>query len=703
MKTKVQKRLKRVISQATRLKQRLFSPFRGQPVFSFGGAEVFQPHVLKSLWRLAPFYETVEQGSGYVEAKSGWAPIRFMRDHQPFPEVSRFEKFLVPSILTQLGLFEVYRACGVTPGAVVGMSLGEGAALYAAEALSLQDVMGPLLVGMAKIVASKPGRTFQISTLAPELEAGLKAQSAHLIMDRGSSQIWGAEDEHVEVVRAWFHENQISHQELYEFLPHVPIYSKQTVADELSGWRPRPPRYPLYLGALGGRMFNAPDVDYVWKLVGQTAQFSQTLHRVIKDGYRLILDMGAGAYYEMLQANLPKLNKSIYVLAGLNTHDVLTPFPPATEKILAESGFRLTAALNRFKTPEVDLFSAQFLRDPSAYYRRWRQSGAAHYLPDQKSWLILNYDDIAAILKDPEHYSSAPYRTFSTLLSGNDPPDHTRVRQGLAPYFTRPRLLAYADRVERHTRQFIDAIRPLKSFDLMEAFTKPLPYAITCDFLGVKYEEVDSFRAQLAQSPSWDLFKAGLTGGGLMAELMEAAYFNEAETISICEFMIGAGVITVKDFICNSVYALLKRPDWMKTARAHPEQVPALLEELFRLEPPVLTLLRQTRTEVEIGGVKIPSNKLLYLGIGAANRDPSKFTSPDELILNRTGAKHLSFSVGPHYCLGVHLGRLECEVILRLLLTEWPPLRIEQPLEMVEFTGSPHVREIRSLQVGFER
>jgi cytochrome P450 len=172
--------------------------------------------------------------------------------------------------------------------------------------------------------------------------------------------------------------------------------------------------------------------------------------------------------------------------------------------------------------------------------------------------------------------------------------------------------------------------------------------------------------------------------------------------MGLCQFLLTAGTVTVTDFLGNSIYYLLQHPEWMSAARRHPEHVPALLEELFRLEPPVLTSLRQTRTPVVIGGVAIPADGTLFLAVGAANRDPAKYDAPDEIILNRAGPKSLSFSVGPHYCLGAPLGRLACEVILTELLTELPTLRSLQPLETVEFEGSPYLRDIKVLRLGFE-
>jgi len=700
MKIRLPKRLRQVSSQLKLALPRLGNPNHGRLVFFFGGAEVLQPHRLDLLWKLAPFHETFEECSLWVEQQCGWSPIRLLRDHQTYPEASRFEKFVIPACLAQLGLYEVYRACGVTPEAVAGISVGEVAACYAAGAISRREAV-EIDIAMAQIIASVPGRVFEIAQLSADLESQLQAQSAYLMSDKGNVKIWGVQAESIAGVRAWLNANQIPYQPLYEFLPHTPVFSHTAVVTALAQLEATKPRLPLYLSTQNGRMEHAPDADYWWRMI-TTADQGQTLRQVRADGYNLILDLGM-----MTQATgqqLPTLGKSVQVLAGMAAPTSGTIVPDDTRKTLTRHGVKLSAnALRRIEVPELDIQSPRFLQDPFACYRHWRKLAPVHYLAHQNGWLVLNYDDITAILKDTEHYSSAPYREFNTQLSGNDPPDHTRVRQILTPFFTRPRMLAFGERVQQHTRQYLTRLQRKKAFDFMEEFAKPLPLAITCDFLGIRFEGCEDFRVQLARSPSWELLQSGLNGNGLMAEIIATGQFNPLETVSICEFLIGAGVITVKDLLGNSIYTLLKHPDWMKAARSTPENTRALLEELLRLEPPVLTLLRQTRTPVRVGGAEIPADTLLYLAIGAANRDPDKYETPDEIILDRTGPKNLSFSVGPHYCLGVHLGRLESEIILKLLLTEVPLLRALQSLETVEFIGSPHVREIKSLQLGFTR
>ena len=74
----------------------------------------------------------------------------------------------------------------------------------------------------------------------------------------------------------------------------------------------------------------------------------------------------------------------------------------------------------------------------------------------------------------------------------------------------------------------------------------------------------------------------------------------------------------------------------------------------------------------------------------SANRDEDVFDrSAGRSTSTGTPNPHLSFGIGEHFCLGVHLARLEGEVFFEELLATFPT---------IELTGEPAPRPLQPQQ-----
>ncbi|HUQ57735.1 cytochrome P450 [Lentzea sp.] len=106
-----------------------------------------------------------------------------------------------------------------------------------------------------------------------------------------------------------------------------------------------------------------------------------------------------------------------------------------------------------------------------------------------------------------------------------------------------------------------------------------------------------------------------------------------------------------------------------------PIMVPDAVEELLRSDGPfALGISRVATTDVEIGGVTIPRSSQITVSLGAANRDPSRFSDPDVLQPGRD--PHVTFGRGIHYCVGARLARIEGEIAFGTLLRRFPELAL---------------------------
>jgi cytochrome P450 len=123
---------------------------------------------------------------------------------------------------------------------------------------------------------------------------------------------------------------------------------------------------------------------------------------------------------------------------------------------------------------------------------------------------------------------------------------------------------------------------------------------------------------------------------------------------------------------------LLDHPELMACVRDDPERTADLVEESLRLEAPVQMMLRLATRDTELGGTPIPKGALLMLAFGSANHDESVFPDPETPDIDRANLrKHLTFSTGPHHCLGSALARAEVRIGINVLLSRAGDFELE--------------------------
>jgi cytochrome P450 len=121
----------------------------------------------------------------------------------------------------------------------------------------------------------------------------------------------------------------------------------------------------------------------------------------------------------------------------------------------------------------------------------------------------------------------------------------------------------------------------------------------------------------------------------------------------------------------------LEQPERWQKLREQPGLIPQAVEEVLRLEPPLMAMSRVTTEPVEVGGVSLPAGARLLLAFAAGNRDEARFAQPGDLDLERSNvAQHMAFGKGVHVCVGAGLARLEGRVALEVLTQRLPEARL---------------------------
>jgi hypothetical protein len=142
---------------------------------------------------------------------------------------------------------------------------------------------------------------------------------------------------------------------------------------------------------------------------------------------------------------------------------------------------------------------------------------------------------------------------------------------------------------------------------------------------------------------------------------------DDSDVLATCVLLLNAGHETTVNLIGNAVLALLRHPAQYDRLRADPAAAAATVEEVLRYDAPVQMTTRVARADGRIGDTAVETGDTVLILLGAANRDPGVYPAPDRFDIDRSpAASHLSFSAGPHFCLGAGLARLEVSIALGL-------------------------------------
>ncbi len=310
-------------------------------------------------------------------------------------------------------------------------------------------------------------------------------------------------------------------------------------------------------------------------------------------------------------------------------------------------------------------------------------------------WSLFRHEDVAGVLADPTAYSNAS--KHPAIPNGMDPPEHTRYRRVLEPYFAPDRMAAFEPRCRDIAT---DLLRPLLGRDDVEFvanFAEPFPLQTLCAFLGWSpdsWERLggwnhDNQEAALSRDrPAGKALALAFTGyvkdelrahraagpdasaavtSSLMEIEAEGEPLSEDDVVSVLRNWT-AGQGTVAAALGILVHHLAEHPDVQRQLRDEPGQLPAAIEEILRTDGPLVANRRTTTRDVEIGGRKIGSGDTLSLMWIAANRDERSFDAPHEARLDRDQGANLLFGAGIHDCMGAPLARLELRIALEELL-----------------------------------
>jgi cytochrome P450 len=355
-----------------------------------------------------------------------------------------------------------------------------------------------------------------------------------------------------------------------------------------------------------------------------------------------------------------------------------------------------------------DLMAQLHLRqghaDPYPIYEDIRERGTLVPTRVDGDWTTASHRVCDSVLRSRRFGVQPPDGSDISFL-GMNPPDHTRLRRLVQPAFSPKAVASYRHRIERTVTGLLDRAAAAGEFDLVPAFSAPLPIAVITDLLGVPDTNAEDFaRYGAAIGSALDGIKSLRHAAELMAngvklhELFEDLFEQRRhepaddiisrlvtasedqvkpdEMMPVCVLLLIAGFETTVNLISNCVLALLAHPgQWRDVCDAPQELAPKAVEETLRFDPPVQFTDRVALEPAEVEGQTVAKGQRLVTLIAGANRDPEVYTDPGTFNIHREApAEHLAFSSGIHYCLGQPLARLEANIAIQLLAEQMPSL-----------------------------
>ena len=374
---------------------------------------------------------------------------------------------------------------------------------------------------------------------------------------------------------------------------------------------------------------------------------------------------------------------------------------------------------------------AELRRDQPVY---WQEERAILDWPAGRGyWAILRYADVEHVNRHPQIFSSQlgatqirdPKREdleFQRKMMLNlDPPAHSRLRRIVSKVFTPRNVAGLETAIRARARAVIERVAPLGRCDFPQDLSADLPVWTLAEVMGVPVEDrtllfhwanrvigfQDPEYAQYDESGKpidprsrralADMFvyarrlgeeKRRHPGSDILSLLITAD--ADGERVSTEEFenffflLAVAGNETLRNAIPGGMLALLQHPGQLRRLLADRSLLPSAIEEMLRFASPVMCFRRTAAVDTEVRGVRIRKGDKVVVYYASANHDESVFREPQTFDVARSPNDHLGFGVGPHFCLGAYLGRLEMRVFFEELFARLADVELDGPIERLQ-------------------
>jgi linalool 8-monooxygenase len=383
---------------------------------------------------------------------------------------------------------------------------------------------------------------------------------------------------------------------------------------------------------------------------------------------------------------------------------------------------------------------------PHEVFNWLRREDPVHWNPVTNGrgfWSITKYDDIVAISKNPEVFSSARehggHRIYDENIVGTagmgaektdapfismDPPEHNRYRRMISPGFGPSRLKALEGQIHDRVCNILDRLGARKECEFVTEVAAELPIQVLAELLGIPQADrlklFDWSNSMIAEDDPelrkgceetaadvgamieysgrlWEERVAN-PGSDLISMLIhpdaDGEVMSKERYLGTFILLVAAGNETTRNSISGGLITLAQFPEQRQRLADNPALYGTAAAEIVRYVSPIMHMRRTAIADSVVRGKTIRRGDKVIMWYVSANRDEQIFTDPFSFDLTRAEATQLGFGVGQHFCLGARLAELQLRIFFTEFLRRYPNAEPSGPIRRMRSNFVAGIKEM---------
>jgi cytochrome P450 len=360
-------------------------------------------------------------------------------------------------------------------------------------------------------------------------------------------------------------------------------------------------------------------------------------------------------------------------------------------------------------------------------FARLREECPIHYQPDSPAgpfWSVTRYEDIVAIERDTETFSSEPSIAIIDpepdmilkMFIAMDPPEHDDQRRAVHHVVAPRNLQEFEALIRERTTEVLDSLPEDEPFDWVKLVSRDLTTKMLATLFDFPWEErnkltewsdmfTSDVRITAGEGHAREVIIEHITGClQRFTELWHERKGDGKEAFDLIRLLqadpntenmvddpltymgnimllIVGGNDTTRNSMSGGVVFLNQFPEEMAKVRQNPDLIPSMVSEIIRYQTPLPHMRRTTTRDVELNGRKIAKGEKVVLWFVSGNYDDAVIERPNDFWIDRPSVRnHLSFGAGIHRCMGNRLAEMQLRILWEEAL---------QRFETIEVVGEP--------------